>query len=89
MGRERRRRTRRSTALPGAGVPGMIPDDQAPAVSPRVVRTATPAAPVQVRSDRVLAREAATMISEMKRVAVVSGVCFGMLGVLVVVQRLQ
>jgi len=44
---------------------------------------------VQVRSDRVLAREAQTMVDELKRVLVVSGVCFGMLAVLVVIERLQ
>ncbi|MGE3960405.1 MAG: hypothetical protein AB7F65_01825 [Dehalococcoidia bacterium] len=43
----------------------------------------------QVRSDRLLARESQTMISELKRVALVSGVCFGMLALLVVVERLQ
>jgi hypothetical protein len=90
MGRERRRRTRRSTAASGAGVPGMIPgaDTDAP-VTGRPVRASSTAATVQVRSDRVIAREAATMIAEMKRVAVVSAVCFGMLAILVVVQRLQ
>lgn len=46
-------------------------------------------APLQVRSDRVLARESATMMSELKRVGLVSAVCFGMLAVLVVVERLQ
>ena len=89
MGRERRRRSRRSTRT------------QPTAATPRVAAPETGAAPasdparpwahghVQVRSDRVQAREAETMISEMKRVGLVSAVCFGMLAVLVVVERLQ
>ncbi len=98
MGRERRRRTNRSTGAqsgaPAGGVPGTTPGagtrTPTTAASARPVRSSSSsAATVQVRSDRVIAREVATMISEMKRVAVVSGVCFGMLAVLVVVQRLQ
>jgi hypothetical protein len=44
---------------------------------------------IQVRSGRIHARESATMISEVKRVGVVSSVCFVMLAVLVVIERMQ
>ena len=91
MGRERRRRTNRPTsrpATPGA-VPGVTPEGGAEAAHPAAPVTRTAAAPIQVRSDRVLALESATMVSELKRVALVSSVCFGMLAVLVVVERLQ
>lgn len=89
MGRERRRRTNRPTGKPAAApaAPAEVSTDAASAVT-RPVR-AVAAAPVQVRSDRVLARESATMMSELKRVGLVSAVCFGMLAVLVVVERLQ
>lgn len=94
MGRERRRRSRRSSTSRSLGqaisgqataVPGT------PAAEASSTRgAATPAAPpAHVRSDRVLARESQTMLDEMKRVFLVSGVCFGMLIVLVVVERLQ
>ena len=91
MGRERRRRTRRSTSSTSSGAtagPSTPPVIGATVPQP-ASRPAVATAPVQVRSDRVLAREAATMMSEIKRVALVSGVCFGMLAVLVVVDRLQ
>ena len=92
MGRERRRRTNRPTSRPAAApgaVPGVTSETSADA-APAVARSERPAtAPIQVRSDRVLARESATMMSELKRVALVSSVCFGMLAVLVVVERLQ
>ena len=42
-----------------------------------------------VRSDDLLARESANMVDEVKRVFIVSGVCFGMLAVLLVVDRLS
>lgn len=93
MGRERRRRTRRSTNTTRAMPVGPVEGASTPLVGATVPepasRPAVATAPVQVRSDRVLAREAATMMSEIKRVALVSGVCFGMLAVLVVVDRLQ
>lgn len=96
MGRERRRRSRRNSGqramppgMPGAAMPGMEPLDE-PVAAPEVRAARTPrAAPVQVRSDRLMERETATMISEMKRVGIVSAVCFGMLAVLVVVERMQ
>lgn len=91
MGRERRRRTRRSTSAtpPGPAAGTSTPPVPGTTVPQPASRPAVATAPVQVRSDRVLAREAATMMSEVKRVALVSGVCFGMLAVLVVVDRLQ
>lgn len=93
MGRERRRRTRRSTSSTSSGATaGPSTPPVVGATIPQPASTSRPAVthtPVQVRSDRVLAREAATMMSEIKRVALVSGVCFGMLAVLVVVDRLQ
>lgn len=99
MGRERRRRTRRSTAPRSTGqaapTPGMEPlADEPLGAAPSRTSTRRAAAPAphtvtQVRSDRVMARESAMMIAEMKRVMLVSGVCFGMLAVLVVVERLQ
>lgn len=96
MGRERRRRSRRSSgtrsAAPapqsnssGAGTPPGPAAEAAPAPRP----ASLPAAPVQVRTDRVIARESETMISEVKRVGLVSAVCFGMLAALLVVDRLQ
>ncbi len=73
-------------------MPGVTPAasvDPATPVSPATPAVRATAAPVHVRSDRVLERESATMVSEMKRVGLVSAVCFGMLAVLVVVERLQ
>jgi hypothetical protein len=43
----------------------------------------------QVRSPEYMARQTGYMINEMKRVLGVSILCFGMLAVLVVVDRLQ
>lgn len=98
MGRERRRRSRRSSTSRSSGqaisgqataVPG-TPAAEASSTRAAAPSTGTPAAhPAHVRSDRVLARESQTMLDEMKRVFLVSGVCFGMLIVLVVVERLQ
>ena len=97
MGRERRRRNRRSTTSPaagtpsdvGAGVEGGVPDGAA-RVPGRSLRARAAGEPVrQVRSDRVIERESTMMVTEMKRVGVVSAVCFGMLAVLVIVDRLQ
>jgi len=42
-----------------------------------------------VRSDDLIARETANMIDEVKRVFLVSAVCFGMLAALIVVDRLS
>ncbi|MCA9847515.1 MAG: hypothetical protein KC461_12285 [Dehalococcoidia bacterium] len=80
MGRERRRRTRRTARQGAPSVEISAPGD---------THTSTAGHHIQVRSDRVLAREAQTMIDELKRVLVVSGVCFGMLAVLVVIERMQ
>lgn len=89
MGRERRRRAQRTTTVGQGATPagGQSAPVAAPAVPSAPARPVT--APAQVRSDRVLMRESATMISELKRVALVSGVCFGMLAVLIVVDRIQ
>ena len=87
MGRERRRRNRARTGRTGAALPGSAPVTSSEGGPP--VRPAPPARPVQVRSDRVIERESRTMLDEMRRVAGVSAVCFGMLAVLVVVDRLQ
>ena len=42
-----------------------------------------------MRSDRVIERESAQMLSELKRVAGVSAVCFGMLALLVIIERMS
>ncbi len=95
MGRERRRRARRTprqAAQPSVQAPSMTPEAATPAAgTPSMSRAAerprsTP--PAQIRSDRVIARESAQMLTEVKRVGLVSAVCFGMLAVLVVVERL-
>ncbi|MQC17897.1 MAG: hypothetical protein DWG80_02340 [Chloroflexi bacterium] len=70
-------------------MPGATPEARADVAATAAPVARAAAAPIQVRSDRVLARESATMMSELKRVALVSSVCFGMLAVLVVVERLQ
>jgi hypothetical protein len=82
MGRERRRRNRRATAQTADGTP------QAAAAVHEGGPASTAMRP-QVRSDRVIERESTSMVREMKRVGLVSVVCFGMLAVLVVVDRLQ
>lgn len=93
MGRERRRRNRRTPRTAGPARPvtfatsDAIPEgvDEAPA---RAVRRPAPAAaPVHVRADRVVARESADMMAEVRRVLTVSSVCLGMLAVLVIVER--
>ncbi len=81
MGRERRRRTRRTTREGG------VPSIEIPV--PGDTHSSTGVHHTQVRSDRVIARESQVMMDELKRVLFVSGVCFGMLAVLVVVQRMQ
>ena len=73
MGRDRRRLRRNGTTQP-SGV-----------IAPRVARPGTG----QVRSDDLIARETANMIDEVKRVFLVSAVCFGMLAALIVVDRLS
>jgi len=80
MGRERRRRIRRTgtDAAAGEGVTGTLSSSPRPAL-----------AGIRVRSDRVIQRESENMMREMKRVALVSGVCFGMLALLMVVDRLS
>lgn len=65
-------------ATPAAGTPSMSRAAERPRSTP----------PAQIRSDRVIARESAQMLTEVKRVGLVSAVCFGMLAVLVVVERL-
>ena len=77
MGRESRRRNRTRTSVRAAAA-GATP---ATAVEP--------GAPIQVRTDRVIERESRMMLTESKRVAWVSAVCFGMLAILVIVDRLQ
>jgi len=81
MGRERRRRNRTRTA--GAS------DDATTGAVGTADEVATYQRPSQVRSDRVIERESRTMIDESKRVAWVSAICFGMLAVLIVIDRLQ
>jgi hypothetical protein len=92
MGRERRRRIRRTGEAPrtASGAPGMTGDAPSGAPSLGGARPARAAASTtgHVRSDRVMARESAQMMSESKRVLAISAVCFGMLAVLVVVDRL-
>jgi hypothetical protein len=61
-----------------------MPEAVSPARSARETRPAV----THVRSDRVLARESAQMMSESKRVLAISAVCFGMLAALVIVDRL-
>lgn len=78
MGRERRRRNRARTGAAGEVAQGGSATP--PASAPRVG---------QVRSDRVIERESKMMVDESKRVAWVTGVCFGMLAVLVVIDRVQ
>lgn len=96
MGRERRRRSRRA-GQPGRASAGPLPAGVLPGSPEGAAETAptTPSpsrrassAPAQVRSDRVIARESEMMLVEMKRVLGVSVVCFGMLAVLVIVERL-
>lgn len=77
MGRESRRRNRTRTSVRAA----------AAGAAPATV--VEPGAPIQVRTDRVIERESRMMITESKRVAWVSAVCFGMLAILVIVDRLQ
>lgn len=77
MGRESRRRNRTRTSVRAAAA------GAAPATA------VEPGAPIQVRTDRVIERESRMMITESKRVAWVSAVCFGMLAILVIVDRLQ
>lgn len=84
MGREQRRRNRRANAMAARANAA----DRGEVLQTSVATTDA-SVPHQVRSDRVIAREVATMVSELKRVVLVSGVCFGMLAVLVVVDRLQ
>jgi hypothetical protein len=92
MGRERRRRIRRTGEAPhtASAAPGTAGDAASGAPSLGGTRPARAAASTtgHVRSDRVMARESAQMMSESKRVLAISAVCFGMLAVLVVVDRL-
>ena len=81
MGRESRRRNRTRTSVRAAGASAAT-TSAAPAMGGA-------AAPIQVRADRVIERESRMMITESKRVAWVSAVCFGMLAILVIVDRLQ
>ncbi len=81
MGRESRRRNRTRTSVRTAGASAAT-TSTAPAMDGA-------AAPIQVRADRVIERESRMMIIESKRVAWVSAVCFGMLAILVIVDRLQ
>ncbi len=48
---------------------------------------APPPAPAS-RTERLIARDAPYLGAELRRIAVVSGACFGLLGLLVVVDRL-
>ncbi|MCK9485799.1 MAG: hypothetical protein M0R73_03735 [Dehalococcoidia bacterium] len=95
MGRERRRRSRRTprNVAPRAVSPAPLGDGRGEGVAPvadgaplRATRREV-AMPTQVRSDRVMARESSEMLVEIRRVLTVSAVCFGMLAVLVVVER--
>ncbi|MQC19020.1 MAG: hypothetical protein DWG83_00400 [Chloroflexi bacterium] len=61
--------------------------ETAPA-GPAGVASSTPRVS-QVRTNRVIERESKMMVDETKRVAWVSAICFGMLAVLVVIDRLQ
>lgn len=93
MGRERRRRIRRTGEAPRttstpAGMAGEAASSALSLGGARPASTAGRGATGHVRSDRVMARESAQMITESKRVLAISAVCFGMLAVLVVVDRL-
>ncbi len=66
---------------------------EAPRRPRRIARTSdagdAPRVVGQVRTTENLARQSAFMVSEMKRVAGISALCFGMLAILVVIDRLQ
>lgn len=67
---------------------------EAPRRPRRIARTTASSTTVaprarELRSPASLARESAYMVTELKRVVGVTALCFGMLAVLVVVDRLQ
>jgi hypothetical protein len=57
--------------------------------APRAAVAAGGGQQFQVRTDENIARQTGHMLNEMKRVLGVSALCFGMLAVLVVIDRLQ
>lgn len=73
MGRVRRRRTTRTSIE----------------ADPETVLLGSAAVRGHVRSDELMARESRNMLDELKRVAGVSAVCFGLLIALAVVERLS